>query len=205
MKKMTFLFLMMLICCVSLGASAEQSAPAQGGRTLVVYYSATGNTKEVGDTIAQALSADVLELVPERPYSRDDLNWRDDNSRVMHEYENPEARAISLVQDTVENWDAYDVVYIGYPIWWRIAAWPVNTFVSANDFSGKTVIPFCTSSSADLGESAALLFELTGTGTWLEGVRFSSGDDADDVREWVEGFDLATATRLDAAVPTQAD
>ena len=92
--------------------------------------------------------------------------------------------------DTVENWDEYDVVFIGYPIWWDIAAWPVNDFVKSNDFSGKTVIPFATSANDDIGESGELLEEMAGTGNWLEGKRFSSSVSEDAVTEWVEGLNL---------------
>ena len=90
----------------------------------------------------------------------------------------------------MDNWADYDVIFLGYPIWWGIAAWPVNGFVEANDFTGKTVIPFCTSSSSGLGESGQLLAELAGTGDWLEGQRFRSGASQADVTAWVESLDL---------------
>ena len=91
----------------------------------------------------------------------------------------------------VENWDSYDTVFIGYPIWWGIAAWPTDSFVEANDFTGKTVIPFCTSSSSGLGQSGELLAELAGTGDWLEGQRFRSGVSQEDVSEWVDSLGLS--------------
>ena len=90
----------------------------------------------------------------------------------------------------MENWDSYDTVFIGYPIWWGIAAWPTDSFVAANDFTGKTVIPFCTSSSSGFGESGQLLAELAGTGEWLEGQRFSSSVDESGVVEWVNGLNI---------------
>ena len=124
------------------------------------------------------------------PYTSADLNWTDPNSRVVREYENPELRDIALEATAVDNWADYDVIFLGYPIWWGIAAWPVNGFVEANDFTGKTVIPFCTSSSSGLGESGQLLAELAGTGDWLEGQRFRSGVSQADVTAWVESLDL---------------
>ena len=136
----------------------------EGGKTLVVYYSATGNTRNVAEYIASATDADIFELVPAEPYTDDDLNWTDDNSRVVYEHDNPDNRDVELVAYTVDDWDSYDTVFIGYPIWWGIAAWPVNGFISANDFTGKNVIPFCTSSSSGLGESGELLAEAAGTG-----------------------------------------
>ena len=95
---------------------------------------------------------------------------------------------VELVTTEVENWDSYDMVFIGYPIWWGIAAWPMNTFVENNDFRGKTVIPFCTSSSSGIGDSGTLLADLAGTGDWQEGMRFRSGVDEADVQEWVNGM-----------------
>ena len=137
-----------------------QKTESTDGNTLVVYYSATGNTEEVAKTIAGATEADLFELEPAEPYSDTDLNWTDRDSRVSREHDNPDERAVPLVADTVENWESYDTVFIGYPIWWGIAAWPVSSFVEANDFTGKTVIPFCTSSSSGLGQSGELLAEL---------------------------------------------
>ena len=202
-----FTMLMGLLLCVSVSAC---SAPAQdndapdtqqpvtsentqdtgSGDVLVVYYSATGNTEQVANEIAAALNANVFELEPVEPYSDADLNWTDDNSRVVQEYENEDQRAVELVSTSVENWDDYDTVFIGYPIWWGIAAWPVNSFVQNNDFTGKTVIPFCTSSSSGLGESGQVLAEMAGSGNWQEGERFSSGADADTVQEWLDSQGL---------------
>ena len=163
---------------------------ANGGKTLVVYFSATGNTENAANYIAEATGADLFELVPADPYTDADLDWTDENSRVVHEYENESERDVALEQSTVDNWADYDTVFIGYPIWWGIAAWPVDTFVQANDFTGKTVIPFCTSSSSGLGQSGELLEEEAGTGNWLEGERFSSGVSQSDVTEWVESLDI---------------
>lgn len=160
------------------------------GKTLVVYYSATGNTEEVANYIVEATGADVFELEPAEPYTDEDLDWTDDNSRVVYEHDNPDARDVALVSTTVPEWDSYDTVFIGYPIWWGIAAWPVDGFVEANDFSGKTVIPFCTSSSSGLGESGELLAESAGTGEWQEGIRFRSGATQSDVVDWVNGLGL---------------
>ena len=163
---------------------------AAGPKTLVVFFSATGNTEKAADYIAEAANADIFQLEPAEAYSAADLNWRDDNSRVAKEHDNPEAREVSLVADTVPDWESYDTVFIGYPIWWGIAAWPVDSFIKANDFTGKTVVPFCTSSSSGLGESGKLLAELAGTGNWLEGMRFNSGVSEAAVQEWVQGLGL---------------
>lgn len=170
--------------------SSQPETEGEAGGTLVVYYSATGNTEQVANYIADITGGDLFELEPVEPYTSDDLDWTDDNSRVSQEYYDESLRDVELVADTVENWDSYDTVFVGYPIWWGIAAWPTDGFVEANDFSGKTVIPFCTSSSSGLGESGELLAELAGTGDWQEGMRFRSSASEADVQEWIDGLNL---------------
>lgn len=173
---------------VSNEAQAEDTG--SGSSVLVVYYSATGNTAQVAQYIADSTGGDLFEIQPVEPYTDDDLNWTDDNSRVSQEHADESLRDVELVADTVDNWDQYDTVFIGYPIWWGIAAWPVDGFVETNDFSGKTVIPFCTSSSSGLGESGQLLADMAGTGDWQEGQRFRSGASQEDVQSWVEELGL---------------
>ena len=141
--------------------------------------------------IAEATDGDLFELVPVDPYTSADLRWTDEDSRVVQEYENPELRDIELVSTMVENWAEYDVVFIGYPIWWYDAAWPVNGFVEDNDFTGKTVYTFCTSSSSGLGDSTQNLAAIAGgSGTWLDGQRFSSGASEATVTSWIEGLNI---------------
>ncbi len=168
----------------------DMEPTATNGDTLVVYFSATGNTEEAAGYIAEITGGDLFALEPADPYTSEDLNWTNEDSRVVYEHDNPDARAVELVADTVDNWEDYDTVFIGYPIWWGIAAWPVDTFVEANDFTGKTVIPFCTSSRSGLGESGNLLEELAGTGNWLEGGRFSSGVTEETVQAWIDSLGL---------------
>ena len=171
--------------------SSGDGAEAADGNVLVVYYSASGNTETAANYIAQATGGDIFEITPAEPYTSDDLNWTDENSRVSREHEDESLRDVELTTTEVENWDSYDTVFIGYPIWWGIAAWPVDGFVEANDFSGKTVIPFCTSSSSGLGQSGELLAQLAGTGDWQEGQRFRSSASQEDVNEWVDSLGLS--------------
>ena len=173
-----------------LGYKETETTTNTGNKALVVYYSATGNTGEVANYIAAAMGADLFELEPTQSYSSADLDWTDSDSRVSREHDHLEDRVVPLVADTVKNWDSYDTVFIGYPIWWGIAAWPVDGFITANDFTGKTVIPFCTSSSSGLGESGDLLKEAARTGEWLEGTRFRSGASKETVEEWVKSLGL---------------
>lgn len=159
-------------------------------KTLVVYYSASGNTAKVAEYIADETRGDLFEIQPVNIYSDDDLNWTNPKSRVCVEHDNPDQRNVELVSTSVDGWDSYDTVFIGYPIWWGIAAWPVDNFVKENDFSDKTVIPFCTSSSSGLGESGKLLSEMAGTGNWRNGERFRSGASEDDVNNWAKSLNL---------------
>ena len=213
MKKLTFILLLaaLALSLAACGSSAPTSTPAPAaapaaeteapadtsagaaapasGKVLVVYYSASGNTARVANDIAAAAGADVFEIVPVEPYTSEDLNWTNRNSRVSIEYDDPAARTVELVSAEVPDWNSYTTVFIGYPIWWGIAAWPVDGFVSANDFAGKTVIPFATSSSSGMGDSGTLLAQLAGTGDWQAGQRFSSGAPASDVQAWVNGLE----------------
>lgn len=155
----------------------------------MAYYSATVSTEAVAGYIADTLDADTFAIAPAQPYTSDDLNWTDENSRVSREHDDSALRAVELTAATVDNWENYDTVFIGYPKW-GIAAWPVNGFVSANNFTGKTVIPFATSSSSGMGESGRLLAQLAGAGDWQGGRRFSSRVAEADVVAWVNGLDI---------------
>ena len=172
------------------GNDVDNETDGNSGRVLVVYYSATGSTEAVAGYIANALNADTFAITPAEAYNSDDLNWRDRNSRVSREHDDPSLRTMELTATAVENWASYDTVFVGYPIWWGIAAWPLDKFIAANDFTGKTVIPFCTSTSSGFGESGDLLAEMAGTGTWLEGQRFRSNAAEADVVEWVKGLNI---------------
>ncbi len=171
-------------------AESEPETQPETGKTLVVYYSASGNTERVGKDIAEAAGADLFEIVPTEVYTSDDLDWTNPDSRVSREHDDESLRDVPLTTTEVPDWDSYDTVFIGYPIWWGIAAWPVDTFVKNNDFTGKTVIPFATSSSSGMGQSGSLLTDMAGTGEWQEGQRFSSGVSSDDVQSWVNGLGL---------------
>lgn len=166
-------------------AESEPGTQPETGKTLVVYYSASGNTERVAKDIAEVAGADLFEIVPTEVYTSDDLDWTNPDSRVSREHDDESLRDVPLTTTEVPDWDSYDTVFIGYPIWWGIAAWPVDTFVKNNDFTGKTVIPFATSSSSGIGQSGSLLADMAGTGEWQEGQRFSSGVSSDDVQSWV--------------------
>lgn len=170
--------------------TAADTQKSNGGKILVAYYSASGTTERVAKKIAEAVGADTFEITPAEPYTDDDLNWTKDESRVTREHEDESLRDVELDTVTPDDWDSYDTVLLGYPIWWGIAAWPVNNFVSENDFTGKTVIPFCTSASSGIGSSGDLLADMAGTGDWQEGERFSGGASDSDIANWIESLGL---------------
>lgn len=155
-------------------------------KILVIYFSATNNTKNVAEKIADNLEADIFEIIPEDKYTSKDLEYGNKSSRVSKEHDDESLRDIKLEKTKVDNWDAYDTVLIGYPIWWGVAAWPMSTFVKANDFNGKTVIPFCTSASSGMGESGNLLAKEAGAGSWQNGHRFSSNASDADIKNWTD-------------------
>lgn len=158
------------------------------GKVLVVYFSATNNTKSVAEKIAENLNGDTFEIIPKDEYTSEDLNYGNSNSRVSKEHDDESLRNIELKTTKVDNWDSYNTILIGYPIWWQVAAWPVDTFVKANNFLGKTVIPFCTSASSGLGQSGKLLEDEANGGTWLEGHRFSSRPSDSDIKEFTDNI-----------------
>ena len=169
----------------------DSGSTENGGRVLVAYFSATGNTAAVAETIAAATSGELFPLEPVTPYTDADLDYNDSGSRTSRERADASLQNVPLVSTAVEGWDTYDTVFVGYPIWWGDAGWPVNGFVSGNDFTGKRVIPFCTSASSGLGQSGARLAELAGTGDWEEGRRFSSSAGEEEISKWLAELGLA--------------
>lgn len=163
----------------------------QDHKVLVAYFSATGTTKGVAEHIANGLNADIYEIVPEDPYTDADLNYNDNNSRTTIEMNDPNARP--AISGSVENMEQYDIIFVGYPIWWGEAPRIVSTFMESYDFSGKTIVPFCTSGGSGIGSSASNLERLTSGATWLDGRRLNGSDSQDTVMEWVNSIDLNLA------------
>lgn len=166
----------------------ENNITSVNGKVLVVYYSATGSTKRVAEQLAKNLNADLFEIEPAEPYTSVDLDWTDNDSRVSKEHNDESLRTVKLKRTNVANWDSYDTVLIGYPIWWGISAWPVDSFVISNNFDDKTVIPFCTSASSELGQSADLLAAKATGGNWKEGHRFNSGVSNSNIKAWTDSL-----------------
>lgn len=177
----------------SSSSAASAGAVAAGGKTLVVYYSATGRTERVAKVIAKERQADIMKLVPNPAYTEADLDTHDKNSRTTRERDDTSLREkIQLQKAVPDNWASYDTIFLGYPIWWSIAAWPVDAFVKANDFTGKNVVTFATAGISPLGNSGKLLAEMAGgKGNWQDGTCFTGSLDDAKVVEWVRSLNLA--------------
>ncbi len=158
-------------------------------KTIVVYFSATNTTEGVAQKISDYTGADMFELRPANPYTDADLNWNDRNSRVNAEHNDPD-RHVELETIDVPDWDSYDTVYIGAPIWWQEFSWVIDDFVKNVDFTGKTVVPFCTSMSSSLGQSAQHLAAKSSSGNWLDGMRFGTSATETQVRNWIDSLNL---------------
>lgn len=166
----------------------DNNSDIQNSNILVAYFSATGNTAAVAEYISETLNAELYEIVPETPYTSEDLDWTDDSSRVSTEHKDPDFRP--AIEGEEKDLSAYSTVFLGYPIWWGEAPSIIRTFLENANLSGKTVVPFCTSSSSGIGSSADNLHSLAPDANWLNGQRFSSSVSAEKVDEWVNGLIL---------------
>ena len=153
---------------------------------LVAYFSATGTTARVARNLAEAIGADLFEIVPEQPYSAADLDWRDKNSRSSHEMDDESCRP--AIVSRMDNMDTCDTVFVGFPIWWYVEPRIVDTFLEAYDFAGKTIVPFATSGSSGLGKAPQRMATLAPGATVLEGRMLNGNPDAEELRAWAESI-----------------
>ena len=180
--------------------TGEQDAPVaepadteetgeENGKVLVAYFSATGTTKTLAEYAADAMGADLYEIVPEEPYTDDDLNHSNRNTRATAEQNDKNVRP--AISGSVENMEQYEIVFLAFPIWWGEEPRIMDTFVEAYDFSGKTIVPFCTSGGSGIGSSGENMQNLsTGDATWLDGERLSSSASREDMVDWINGLGL---------------
>lgn len=209
MKKHIFVLASLLTVCLALSACAsrpggtEGERPSGGGtgtsRVLTAYFSATGTTKGIAEKIAARAGGTLYEIAAADPYTAEDLDYRNDGSRANREQADRTARP--AIAGSVEDMVRYDIVFLGYPIWHGQAPRIVSTFLESYDFTGKTIVPFCTSGGSGMGSSGTALHPLAGGANWLEGRRFSAGADAATVAEWIDGLDLriGAVSRFDLA------
>jgi flavodoxin len=158
-------------------------------KKLIAYFSASGVTSELARILAEAANADLYEIKPEVPYTKADLDWKDSRSRSSIEMKDPSSRP--ALADKNANITAYDVVFVGFPIWWYVAPTIINTFLESYDFTGKTIVPFATSGSSGLGKTKeALQTSVAGTAVWKEGKLLNGKPTKDVLAAWVESLNL---------------
>ena len=197
MKKIKWMSLLLIVVsCLAFTLSACGGDDDKGkldttdpSKVLVAYFSATGNTEKVAGYIAGATGGTLYEITPEVPYTSADLNYNDSSSRSTREQSDPSARP--AISGNVENMKDYDVIFLGYPIWWGEAPKIIYTFLESYDLSRKTIVPFCTSASSSIGSSATNLHSLASGATWLAGERFSSNAAQAVVEEWIGSLSLS--------------
>ena len=164
---------------------SQGQAPAAHSDVLIAYFSATGTTKGVAERIASVTGGDLYEIQAADPYTEDDLNYNDDNSRSTKEQNDKSVRPeIGSEEISLEG---YTTIYLGFPIWWGEEPRIMDTFVESYDFDGKTIIPFCTSGGSGIGRSGQNLADLAGKGNWLKGARFDGGTSEEELRSWIKG------------------
>jgi len=158
-------------------------------KILVTYFSCTGNTRSVAEQIKSTLKADIHEIKPETPYTSADLNWRNNSSRSSKENNDPSSRP--AISGSIENIGQYDIIFLGYPIWWGQAPRIILTFLESYDFSGKTIVPFCTSGTSGVGTSASNLHKLCSDSVkWLSGSRLNINSSHSEIAAWINGLEL---------------
>lgn len=158
-------------------------------KTLVAYFSASGQTAKLAKTIAEVTGGDLYEITPEQKYTSADLNWNDKQSRSTKEMNDITSRP--AIVGKVDNMEEYDTVFIGFPIWWYVAPRIIQTFLESYDFSNKTTIPFATSGGSSMGNTNSILKKsCSATTKWKDGKRMSSRESASSVKKWIDGLNL---------------
>lgn len=155
-------------------------------KCLVVYFSASGITREVSKRLAEKMEASLFEIEPQQSYSRADLNWNDSESRSSLEMKDPNSRP--AIKNQVQNMDQYDVIFIGFPIWWYREPSIIDTFMESYDFSGKTIVPFATSGGSGMGNSSQNLQKLAPDAIVKEGKRFGSRTSGTELAKWAAAY-----------------
>ncbi|MCI6284161.1 flavodoxin [Selenomonas sp.] len=167
---------------------ASSSSTGTNAKALVVYFSATGNTKALAQTAAEALGADTFEIVPEKVYTKEDLNYNDETTRATVEMKDESARP--AIKNKLEGLEKYETIVIAYPIWWGQAPRIIDTFMESYDLNGKTIVPICTSSSSDIGSSGDYLHQFAPNATWKDGKRFEKNASASELKSFFAGLGL---------------
>ena len=173
-------------CGNTVHAETGSADSAAHSDVLVAYFSATGTTKGVAEKIAAVTGGDLYEILAAEPYSEADLNYNDSSSRSTME-QNDESVRPEIGSEEL-SLEGYTTVYLGFPIWWGEEPRILDTFVETYSFDGITVIPFCTSGGSGIGRSGSNMEALAGSGTWLEGERFSGSVSEEELQDWISGL-----------------
>lgn len=164
------------------------NAPSSNSKILVAYFSCTGNTENAAQKIATATGGDLYAITPTEPYTADDLRYNDDTTRATKEQHDTSIRP--ALAGTVDNFQQYDVIFVGYPIWWDQAPRVINTFLESYDFSGKKVIPFCTSGGSTITNSANQLKSTYSNMNWLDGRLIGGSTSQDEIAAWIDSLNI---------------
>ena len=185
MKKILSAIIMGIAFFTSFNTQAKENDMSDNN-VLVAYFSATGNTAGVAARLAKAVNADLFEIKPEQPYTAADLNWRNDQSRSSLEMKDPSSRP--EIASKVEDMGKYKVVFVGFPIWWYREPSIIDTFIESYDFGAKTIIPFATSGSSGMGDSAENIQKLAPNASLKEGKRFPADVSGDELKTWAQEY-----------------
>lgn len=196
MKKVLGVFLIIIIASFCFTACNPDNSNKSGEGTkpvitssdiLIVYFSCTNTTKTIANHIEEVTRGTLYEIVPKEPYTADDLKYYTD---CRADRENADSSVRPAINGSVENMEEYDLIFLGYPIWYGQAPKIIYTFLESYDFAGKTIVPFCTSGSSGIGSSDTNLHSLAPSAQWVAGRRFSSGTSQETVAEWIDGLNL---------------
>ena len=157
-------------------------------KTLVAYFSASGVTEKVAQTLAKTIGADIFEIAPKVKYTKEDLNWMDKKSRSTIEMNDPSSRP--EIAAKCENMSEYDTVFVGFPIWWYIAPTIINTFLESYDLTGKTIVPFATSGGSGMGKTNEKLAPSCKGAMLIEGKVLKSNANGGDIAAWVNSLSV---------------
>ncbi len=190
-KLLPFILVLLMCFCgffAACGGNDDEGklAPTDPSKILVAYFSATGTTKGVAEKIAAVTGGELYEIVPVVPYTQEDLAYSNASCRANTEQNSATARP--QIAGEIADMGAYDVVYLGYPIWWSKAPKIIYTFLESYDFTGKTIVPFCTSGSSPISGSLSEIQALAGGATWLSGKRFEGDATQNTIRDWIDGL-----------------
>ena len=181
MKKLLSFIVLGIAFLTGFNTQAKENDMSED-KILVAYFSATGTTAGVAAKLAKAVNADLFEITPQQPYTAADLNWRNDKSRSSVEMKDRTSRP--AIASKIENMEEYQVIFVGFPIWWYREPSIIDTFIESYDFSGKTVIPFATSGSSGMGDSSENIQKLAPHASVKEGKRFPADISEDELKKW---------------------